>query len=110
MKDKHVSVSPETLKKALEGLKLLEADEGMKDRLMNTYQAAQFLKDEGLPVTAATLGNWRRRPGVGPRFKKLGGFVRYEEADLEEFLAGSPREKYKNSLTPSEGFADGKED
>jgi len=38
-----------------------------------------------LDVAEGTLANWRWR-GIGPRWIKVGGLVRYRESDVEEWL------------------------
>lgn len=39
-----------------------------------------------LAVPEPTLKQWRRR-GVGPRYKKCGQLVRYDWADVQEWLS-----------------------
>lgn len=39
-------------------------------------------------VSVRTLQKWRRIPGHGPRFRKLGKMVRYTQEDIAAFLAG----------------------
>jgi Helix-turn-helix domain len=46
-------------------------------RWLKEVEAADYLR-----LAAATLRNWRSG-GVGPRFHKLGGAVRYSLADLD---------------------------
>jgi len=55
-------------------------------RLLDQRQAAEML---GLSVK--TLEAWRWR-GRGPRWRKIGGAVRYEPADLREFVDAAVRE------------------
>lgn len=43
-----------------------------------------------LNIEVATLRRWRWA-GRGPRFLKLGGAVRYDLADVEEFIEASKR-------------------
>ncbi len=42
-----------------------------------------------LGVSVATVRRWRLM-GAGPRFRKLGGAVRYFSEDIEAFIAGAP--------------------
>lgn len=60
-------------------------------RFLNESEVAAYA---GLAVR--TLQGWRVR-GAGPRFKKLGGAVRYDRRDVEQWLdsrpgGGEPRE------------------
>ncbi|HCD06458.1 MAG: DNA-binding protein [Methylophaga sp.] len=48
---------------------------------MTAADVAQLLK-----VSTQTLANWRSS-GQGPNFHKVGGSVRYELADIKEFVA-----------------------
>jgi hypothetical protein len=51
---------------------------------LDTKQAAKYLfGEDGKP---GTLDQWRYRK-VGPTFIKLGRLVRYEQTDLDEWLA-----------------------
>jgi len=49
--------------------------------------AADYLTNElGIPCSVATLAKlaWKgSEPGLGPRYRKFGGTVLYEKADLE---------------------------
>ena len=54
-------------------------------RLMNEHRAAEYLA-----VKVATLRRWRWA-GRGPRFIKIGGAVRYDPADLAEFIEAGRR-------------------
>jgi len=51
--------------------------------LMNEHAAAQRLN-----VTVPTLRNWRYLR-KGPTFKKIGGSVKYDPRDLDEFIEKS---------------------
>jgi predicted DNA-binding transcriptional regulator AlpA len=42
-----------------------------------------------LGVSVATVRRWRMT-GEGPRYRKLGGSVRYFADDIEAFIASSP--------------------
>ena len=53
-------------------------------QFLNTEQAAKHLGFE-----PGTLNQWRWR-GAGPRFVKLGKFVRYRTDDLDEWAASRP--------------------
>jgi predicted DNA-binding transcriptional regulator AlpA len=43
-----------------------------------------------LGLELSTLHRWRRA-GVGPRFVKMGGAIRYNTTDLDDFIAESTR-------------------
>lgn len=45
-----------------------------------------------LDVSLATLARWRAR-GIGPKYLRFGGTVRYREEDLREFLARAERRR-----------------
>lgn len=53
---------------------------GMDNELLNTKDAARYLA-----VSTVTLARWRSQ-GLGPRWAKLEGSVRYRLADLREFV------------------------
>jgi predicted DNA-binding transcriptional regulator AlpA len=53
--------------------------------LLNERQAADLLN-----IRVPTLRRWRWA-GKGPRFLKLGGAVRYEPSELEDFIASARR-------------------
>jgi hypothetical protein len=53
---------------------------------LTTREAAAYLAGDGKPFAVNTLEIWRLK-GRGPRYLKLGKFVRYEQADLDEWLA-----------------------
>ena len=53
--------------------------------LLTQSEAAQFLR-----LKPKTLARWRWA-GIGPRFLKVGGAVRYELAALEGFIEESRR-------------------
>jgi predicted site-specific integrase-resolvase len=52
----------------------------IKREMLDAGQAAQYLQ-----IAVQTLARWRAQ-GIGPAFVKVGGLVRYEVADLNEFL------------------------
>lgn len=52
--------------------------------LLTEREAASFLR-----LAPATLARWRWRGDRGPRWRKLGGAVRYSMGDLEAFLDDS---------------------
>jgi predicted DNA-binding transcriptional regulator AlpA len=54
-------------------------------RLLNEKQAA-----ETLGLSPATLSSWRCRK-KGPRWVKLGGAVRYDDADLRKYILENQR-------------------
>ena len=45
---------------------------------------------ERLGIKPGTLRIWRMQ-GKGPRFKKIGGLVRYDEAEVEAWIAAQTR-------------------
>lgn len=51
------------------------------EKLLSPPELAELLKD----VPEKTLADWRSR-GVGPKFVRVGRFVRYRPADVEEWL------------------------
>ena len=53
--------------------------------LLNEHEAAKYLA-----VKVATPRRWRWA-GKGPRFIKIGGAVRYDIADLDEFIQNGRR-------------------
>ena len=57
----------------------------VSERLADPEEVADFL---GVP--AKTLAQWRYL-GHGPRFHKVGRFVRYRWADVEKWLAAQSR-------------------
>jgi len=55
-----------------------------------TSSSIRYNEREAAPlvgVNVRTLQAWRQQ-GRGPRFLKIGGFVRYTQEALDEFLAG----------------------
>lgn len=62
----------------------------------------QLLKPEAaatlLGLSAKTLARWRWA-GRGPRYRKIGGAVRYSESDLQAFLDGTQRQSTSDSGT-----------
>ena len=56
------------------------------ESLLNEQQAAEILC-----TTPKNLQTWRCR-GRGPKFCKIGAAVRYDPADLREFISASKRE------------------
>ena len=50
---------------------------------LTTQQAAEYLS-----TTRATLADWRTKR-VGPVYAKIGGIVRYKQADLDAWLEAS---------------------
>jgi len=53
----------------------------------NTRQAADYLKETGTPFTRQTLEVWRSL-GRGPRYKRVGRRIFYEQTDLDSFAKG----------------------
>lgn len=54
-------------------------------RMLKIEEAA-----ERLSVSKHTLNNWRSQ-GTGPTFYKIGGKVRYDSKDLDEFIESNKR-------------------
>lgn len=48
-------------------------------------QAAGVYLGGSQPFSPKTLANWRTK-GTGPRYRKVGGRVLYDKADLDEWL------------------------
>jgi len=58
-----------------------------KERVLNTDEAARYLSERtGLTIRAGTMACWRF-DNRGPRYRKVGGFVRYAVEDLDAFIA-----------------------
>lgn len=57
----------------------------MMTNLLNELQAAEMLS-----VSPATLRRWRWA-GKGPRFRKIGGAVRYAPGDIDAYIEASLR-------------------
>lgn len=57
----------------------------IQPRLLKETEAAAILR-----VKVATLRRWRWA-GCGPEFIKIGGAVRYDLADIEEFIEAGRR-------------------
>ncbi len=55
------------------------------EKLLKPEEAAVVLG-----LSTKTLARWRWA-GRGPRYRKLGGAVRYSETDLQEFLESAKR-------------------
>jgi hypothetical protein len=63
-------------------------------RLRSTQEAADYLQGRGHPGASAYRLKQLRSNGGGPAFRKVGRFVRYEEAALDEWAEarlGPPR-------------------
>ena len=58
----------------------------MSSNFMSVKETAEFLG-----VTTRTLARWRAL-GIGPRYYKLPGLIRYSPADLKEWLLASRKE------------------
>ena len=52
-----------------------------------------------LGLSTRTLQKWRLQ-GLGPRFVKLGRAVRYDPADLQEYLQASRRRSTSEAIVP----------
>ena len=68
---------------------------------LTTTEAAQYLFEgiEGKELAARkrTLDAWRYQ-NKGPRYRKIGHFIRYTEADLREFVDTHARTGTSNSI------------
>lgn len=54
-------------------------------KLRDTRQAADYLQGRGQPGASAFRLKQLRTEGGGPRYRKVGRFVRYEESALDEW-------------------------
>ncbi len=54
-------------------------------RLRDTREAADYLQERGHPGASAFRLKQLRTEGGGPRYRKVGRFVRYEESALNEW-------------------------
>lgn len=66
------------------------ADQGQQSALdpsalLDPKQAGEYLGGEGAPFSYAGLARWRSE-GRGPRYVKVGPFVRYRVSDLDAWL------------------------
>ena len=71
-------------------------------RLLDTREASGFLHGRGHPGVSAYRLKQLRTEGGGPRYRKAGRFVRYEENALLEWAEGrlsEPRESTTSRLT-----------
>jgi len=63
------------------------------ERKTEAKPTRRFLTEEELGpilgIKVRTLQRWRLI-GAGPRFRKLGGAVRYDESDVEAWIAARP--------------------
>ena len=56
-------------------------------RNFNTQEAASYLEEIGTPFSPGTLEVWRFY-GRGPRYKKIGRRIFYEQSALDDFSRG----------------------
>lgn len=61
------------------------ATEGTHRAQLTDVQAAEWLN-----VSVSTVRRWRLVGGIGPRWVRIGGSVRYPMSDLVRFLDGLP--------------------
>ncbi len=54
-------------------------------RLRDTREAADYLRDRGIPGASAFRLKQLRTEGGGPRYRKVGRFVVYEEVELDRW-------------------------
>ena len=59
--------------------------------LLSTEQAA-----ERLGLSSSTLAKWRVA-GTGPAFRKLGSAVRYDPADIQDWISANARSSTSHS-------------
>lgn len=60
----------------------------------DTSEAARYLQGRGIPGASAYRLKQLRTIGGGPRYRKIGRFVRYADPDLDEWAdsrLGPPR-------------------
>jgi hypothetical protein len=57
----------------------------MKKKFHDTHGAAKYLAGDEKPLKTNTLEGWRVQ-GRGPKFYRIGGLIRYDEADLDSWL------------------------
>jgi hypothetical protein len=57
--------------------------------LATPEELAEFLND--IPVK--TLAQWRYK-GVGPKYRRVGRYIRYDWADVDTWLAGRGPDRY----------------
>ena len=63
----------------------MSAEVEMREPLGSAADVADHLK-----IPEKTLAEWRSR-GIGPRYLRVGRYVRYRWADVEEWLGGQAR-------------------
>ena len=61
-----------------------------QDRLFDTRSACVYIAGDEKPLQVNTLEIWRVQ-GVGPRYIKVGRFVRYRQSDLDAWLESRTR-------------------
>ena len=61
-----------------------------KDHLHDTHSACVYLAGSEKPLQVNTLEIWRVQ-GRGPKYIKVGRFVRYRESDLDAWLDSRTR-------------------
>ena len=72
-------------------------DTKLQTPLLKEHEAA-----ERLSLEVATLRRWRWA-GKGPRFLKIEGAVRYDQADLSAFIEGARRRSTSDICGGTEG-------
>jgi len=73
--------------------------------LKDTRQAAKYLKEKhNVPPTEGTMEVWRCL-GKGPRYRKVGRWIRYATEDLDDFARGQIVETI-DSTTVDHGIDD----
>jgi hypothetical protein len=70
------------------------------DDLLQASEAAEYLREIGLPHTASTLAKLRTN-GNGPIYLRIGRGIRYRRSRLREYVTGRTREMAStSSATP----------
>jgi hypothetical protein len=57
-------------------------------QLLSPEQASLYLFENGLSVAVITLRKRRTTHPTNPKYRKVGGRIRYTAQDLDAFLAG----------------------
>ena len=58
-------------------------------RAMTTVEASEYIRSKGYPGTKKSMEVWRCKK-MGPKYKKVGSRIFYQQNWLDEYLAGIP--------------------
>ena len=58
----------------------------MENKLLRRWEAARYLEERGIPISASTLAK-KATHGGGPRFRKFDRFPLYSATDLDAWIA-----------------------